>query len=131
MQIWKKDNKGCWLARQSDSMHQLHHKMSLAQFILRQKQRSPHGIFIIFSDGEIDSLASEFNRYLVEGRSTRWCRITKAVKMLQCYVRHLERKGVAVVVTNLPQHNTHDFEETFEVVPSSRPKKYIGIYINN
>ncbi len=131
MQIWKKDDKGRWLARQSDSLHQLHHRMSLAQFVLKQKRFNHPGIFIIFTEGEVDTLASEFNRYLVEGKSTRWCRTTKALNMLKCYVRHLERKGAAVVIISLPQHNAHDFEEDFKVVPPTSSRKYVGIYINN
>lgn len=130
MQIWKKDSRGRWLARQSDSLHQLHHKMSLTQFILRQKRLYKSGIFIIFTDGEVDTLASDFNRYLVEGRGMRWCRITKAVNMIMCYVRHLEGTGIATVIVNLPRHNTHDFEETFEVVPPKGSQRYVGIYVS-
>ncbi len=128
MQIWKKDQKGRWVARQSHSLHQLHHRMSLTQFILRQSRSSTSGIFIIFTDGEVDSLVSDFNRYLVEKKNRKWCRITKAVNMLISYVRHLQERGIATAVVNLPQHNAHDFEEKFEIVPTRRCRRYVGIY---
>ncbi len=130
MQIWKKDDKGRWLARQSHSLHQLHHRMSLAQFLLQQKRCSSPGVFVIFTEGEVDTLASEFNRYLVETKSLRWCRITKAVIMLASYVWRLNKKGIAPMVIRLPEHHNHDLGETFEIVPNRRSKTYIGIYIS-
>lgn len=130
MQIWKKDKHCRWLARQSHSLHQLHHRMSLAQFVLKQKRFNHPGIFIIFTEGEVDTLASEFNRYLVEKTSLRWCRITKAITMLASYVWRLNKKGIVPIVIRLPEHHNHDLGETFEIVPNRRSMICVGIFIS-